>query len=197
MRGPQPPSILLSPAERQGLDQLVRSHTTPQQLALRARIILAAASGANHRQIARQLGVSLDMARLWRQRWLGLQAVALADLSVAERLADAPRAGRPVRITDAQVCQIVELACAAPAEAGRPISQWTGREIADELMGRGIVAQISARHAARLLKRGACSHTGGATGSPPPTTPTSSPRSRMSVASIARRPRGRHAASAR
>ena len=104
MRGPQPLPIHLSPEERHGLDQLVRNHTTPQQLALRARIILAAAAGANHRQIARQLGVSLDMARLWRQRWLSLQAVTLTDLSVAERLADAPRAGRPVRITDAQVC---------------------------------------------------------------------------------------------
>ena len=164
MRGPQPLPIHLSPAERRSLEQLVRNHTTPQQLALRARIILAAAAGSNHRQIARQLGISLDMARLWRQRWLGLQAVALADLSVAERLADAPRAGRPVRITDAQVCQIVELACAAPEQAGRPISQWTGREIADEVLRRGIVAQISVRHAARLLKRGACSHIVGALG---------------------------------
>ena len=164
MRGPQPLPIHLSPEERHGLDQLVRNHTTPQQLALRARIILAAAAGANHRQIARQLGVSLDMARLWRQRWLSLQAVTLTDLSVAERLADAPRAGRPVRITDAQVCQIVELACAAPAATGRPISQWTGREVADELLQRGIVAQISARHAARLLKRGASSPTGGVIG---------------------------------
>jgi len=41
-----------------------------------------------------------------------------------------------------------------PWEVGRPISQWTGREIADELRGRSIVEQISPRHAARLLKKG-------------------------------------------
>jgi putative transposase len=143
---------------------LVRRHTTPQQLAVRARIVLAAAAGRNHRQIARELGVSIDTARLWRQRWRALQPVALADLSIAERLEDAPRAGRPVRISATQVCQIVELACAAPERAGRPISQWTGREIADEIMRRGIVERISERHAARLLKRGRCSRIVGATG---------------------------------
>jgi putative transposase len=45
------------------------------------------------------------------------------------------------------------LAYEAPKKAGRPISQWTGREIADELVARGIVAQISPRHAAYLLKK--------------------------------------------
>jgi transposase len=164
MRGPQPLAVVLSAAERRALDHLVRRHTTPQQLVLRARIVLAAADGLNNAQVARACGVSVDTARLWRQRWRALQAVALADLSVAERLADAPRSGKPVRITAAQVCQIVELACAAPDQAGRPISQWTGREIADEIVRRGIVERISDRHAARLLKRGRCSRTAGAIG---------------------------------
>jgi len=37
-------------------------------------------------------------------------------------------------------------------------------EIADELKARGIVEQISPRHAARLLKKGASNHLGSATG---------------------------------
>ena len=164
MRGPQPPAIVLSVAERVALEALVRRHTTPQQIALRARIVLAAAAGANHRQIARALGVSIDTARLWRGRWLALQAVALDDLPVADRLEDAPRAGRPARLTDAQVCQIIELACAAPDQAGRPIGQWTAREIADEIVRRGIVDRISGRHAARLLKRGRSNRTAGGIG---------------------------------
>ena len=164
MRGPKPPAISLSTAERAALQALERRPSTPQQLALRAQIILAAADGLNHRQIARALGISLDSARFWPRRWLSLQPIALDDLAVADRLEDAPRAGRPARITDAQVCQIIELACAAPDRAGRPISQWTGREIAEEIMARGIVDQISDRHAARLLKRGRCSRTAGATG---------------------------------
>lgn len=76
------------------------------------------------------------------------------DLPIADRLSDAPRSGKPVRITAEQVCQIIELACERPERSGRPISQWTGREIADEVKSRGIVEQLSDRHAARLLKRG-------------------------------------------
>jgi putative transposase len=45
------------------------------------------------------------------------------------------------------------LACEKPEDSARPISQWTGREIAAEVIKRGLVAQISARHAGRLLKR--------------------------------------------
>ena len=154
MRGPKPPMIVLADAERRELERLARRHSTPQQLALRAQIVLAAADGANNCQIARQFDVSLDMVRRWRVRWLACQAASLEDLPVADRLSDAPRPGTPVRITDEQVARIIALACEPPAKSQRPISQWTGRELADEIKQRGIVAQISPRHAARLLKRG-------------------------------------------
>jgi putative transposase len=150
----------LTAAERYDLDQLVRRHSTPQQLALRARIVLAAAGGANNSQIARQEGADVETVRLWRPRWLALQAVAGDDLRMADRLTDAPRSGTPARITDEQVCRIVALACEAPERAGRPISQWTAHEIVEEIPQRGIVEQISGRHAARLLKRGRCNRTG-------------------------------------
>jgi putative transposase len=129
-----------------------------------ARIVLAAANGANNCQIARDLDVSLDMVRRWRERWLVLQPAALDDLPVVERLTDAPRPGKPTRITDEQVAQIVALACEPPAESQRPISQWTAREIADEIKQRGIVPEISGRHAARLLKRGRSNRIASATG---------------------------------
>jgi putative transposase len=151
--------IDLTAAERHELERLVRRHSTPQQLALRAQIVLAAADGANNCQIARQLDVSLDMVRRWRERWLACQAASLEDLPVVERLTDAPRPGTPVRITAEQVAKIVALACEPPSESERPISQWTGREIADEIKQRGIVDQISGRHAARLLKRGLSNRT--------------------------------------
>ncbi len=159
MRGPKPPMIDLTAGERSELEALVRRHTTPQQLALRARIVLAAADGANNGQIARALALSVDMVRRWRARWLALQPVALDDLPVVDRLMDVPRPGKPVRITDEQVAKIVALACAPLADGQRPISQWTSRELADEIKQRGIVEQISARHAARLLKRGISNRT--------------------------------------
>ena len=156
MRGPKPEPLSLSDAERNELDLLVRRHSTPQQLALRGRMILMANEGKNNSQIARELGVSVETVRTWRMRWIGLQAASLDELPVKERLADVPRPGRPSQITAEQTCQMVAMACEQPKE--RPISQWTGREIADEMVARGIIQQISPRHAARLLKKGTSNH---------------------------------------
>ena len=71
MRGPKPQAITLTDGERRGLMALVRRHTTPQQVALRARIVLAAAEGRNNAEIARAVDVAVETARLWRGRWRG------------------------------------------------------------------------------------------------------------------------------
>ncbi len=154
--------VELTPDEHQRLETLVGRHSTPQQLARRGRIILSAAASLNNSQIAREVGLAVATVRFWRNRWLGLQAASLGDpsagsgqaLSLEERLRDAPRPWTPARITPEQVCQMVALACEAPSRSGRPISQWTSRELADEIIQQGIVERISPRHAARLLKRG-------------------------------------------
>jgi transposase len=159
MPGPKPDTIELSDKTQYDLEKLVSRHTTGQQKAQRARIILKAAEGKNNAEIVRELNQSIDMVRLWRRRWHELEPIAWDDLSAEERLDDLPRPGAPARFSADQLCQMEQLACEAPAKAGRPISQWTGREIADELVARGIVASISARHAARLLKKGDCSRT--------------------------------------
>lgn len=164
MPGPLPPAVALSAEERQALDALERRHTVPQQVAVRARIIQLAVEGLNNCQIARHLGLDVDTVRLWRGRWLGFQGVALADLSVEDRLTDAPRPGRPVQITAEPICQIHQLACEAPSQSGRPISAWSSREIADEIVRRGILPAISPRHAARLVKKGTSRPTGSAIG---------------------------------
>jgi transposase len=151
---PKPPAVILTEAEQQALEKLVKRHTVGQQIALRARIILAAADGSNNTQIASRLGITPDTARLWRDRWLQLHAITLDDLSVEDRLQDLPRPGAPLQITADQRCQIEALACEEPEEGGRPMTHWTAREIADEIIKRQIVEHISPRHAARLLKRG-------------------------------------------
>ena len=158
MPGRKPPMIELSEQAECDLEQLVKAHKTNQQIALRGRVILKAGAGKRNAEIARAEAISISMVRLWRQRWLDLQPLPLSELSVKERLEDLPRPGAPPRITADQMCQIVALACEAPEKSGGSplgaISQWTGREIADELMEQGIVETISARHARRLLKRG-------------------------------------------
>lgn len=159
MSGPKAPTIMLTEAERQDLEKLVRRHATKQQIARRARIILMAADGRNNAEIGKGLQTTETAARRWRARWLDLQPISLEDLSVAERLEDLPRPGAPPRLTADQICRLEQMACEKPEEGGRPISHWTGREIADELVKRGIVDQISARHAARLLKKGTSNRT--------------------------------------
>jgi len=159
MAGPKPPAVNLSEAEQQGLEKLIKAHSTPQQIVLRARIVLTASQGRNNEQVGRELHVGVDMVRHWRQRWLAGQGIPLTELSVEERLHDLPRAGKPSALTADQLCQITALACEKPEQSERPISHWSGREMADEIVKRGIVAHISPRHAARLLKRGTLSRT--------------------------------------
>ena len=151
---PKAQVVSLSDVERQGLEKLIKRHQVGQQIALRARIILAAADEQTNTEIAQASNVTLDTVRLWRNRWVKLQDISLEDLSLEDRLADAPRPGAPAKITADQRCRIEALACEKPEGSGRPITHWTAREIADELKKRKIVANISPRHAARLLKRG-------------------------------------------
>jgi putative transposase len=146
--------VKLSEIERQGLEKLIKRHQIGQQTALRARIVLAAARGETNERIARENKVSSETVRLWRNRWIKLQDISLDDLSLEDRLQDAPRPGAPAQITADQRCRIEALACEKPEASERPITHWSAREIADEVMKRKIVESISPRHAARLLKRG-------------------------------------------
>ncbi len=150
---PKAQVVNLSEAERQGLEKLIKRHQVGQQIALRARIILAAADGQKNKEIVQEYQVTADTVRLWRNRWVTLHDISLTDLSIEDRLADAPRPGAPAKITADQRCRIEALACEKPEESERPITHWTAREIADELVKRKIVENISPRHAARLLKR--------------------------------------------
>jgi len=140
-------AVILSEKEQEGLLQITKRHRSEQQVVLRARIVLAAAQGSSNAHIARKVGVNVDTVRLWRDRWAGLQGIDLEVLSLAERLQDAPRPGVRPKFSAEQRCQMAALACETPAEARRPISQWTGREIA-----------------ARLLKKGASNRTGSGIG---------------------------------
>ena len=114
MPGPQPEPIELSDTARRDLEKLAARHTTGQQKAQRARIILKAAEGKNNADIAREVHQSIDMVRLWRRRWRELASIELDDLSVEERLDDLPRPGAPSRLSADQICQLEQLACEAP-----------------------------------------------------------------------------------
>jgi len=67
-----------------------------------------ASIGKNNREIANELDVSLDTARLWRQQRLDLQPISLDDLNVEERLDDLPRHGAPPRLTANFASRIIQ-----------------------------------------------------------------------------------------
>ena len=155
MRGPKPPAVILTESQRRGPRVAHPSPLRrPSKLVLRARIILAAADGLNNSQIARLLGISIPTARLWRDRWVGLQAVPEADLdrrrspgrcpAAGPAAADHRRAGLPDRRPGLR----------GPRAVRRPITHWSGREIADEIVKRGIVDRHLAPPRGAALKDG-------------------------------------------
>ena len=61
--------IRLSDGDRQTVERWVTAHGTPQQVALRCRIVLAAAAGESDLAIARQLSTNRNTVILWRRRF--------------------------------------------------------------------------------------------------------------------------------
>ena len=62
--------------------------------------------------------------------------------------------GYRAKFTAEHVTQILAVACEEPEKCGRPITHWTPRELADEVIKRGIVESISPRQVGRFLKIG-------------------------------------------
>lgn len=60
--------LILGPSEQAQLEQWESAQGTPQQVALRCRIILLALAGEQNQKIAAQLGISRPTVNLWRQR---------------------------------------------------------------------------------------------------------------------------------
>jgi putative transposase len=147
------------------LGQIVRETSSPYWLVTRAKVILRAAGGESNSRIGREMGLTRNTVIKWRGCWGDNQGRvdALEDAEVSEKemreaveniLADAPRSGTPPTFTAEQVVQIVAIACEDPAQSGRPVTQWTPEEVADEAIQRGVVESISPRQVGRFLKRG-------------------------------------------
>jgi len=161
-RGPKPKTIQLTERQRTILEQIVRRAQSAQCMVTRSKIILMSDDGQRNQHIATNLNIYIQTPRRWRNRW----AEAAARLSeieselddkelykhITEILSDAPRSGVPNKFTPEQVCQIIALACEPPEKSGRPITNWTHAELADEVIKRNIVTSISPRSVGRFLK---------------------------------------------
>ena len=120
----------LSDEEKHKLESWVRRRTTSQQLALRAKIVLACASGLSNTEVSGQTGVSRPTVGKWRQRFLdhGL-----------EGLTDQPRPGAPCQISDRKVEEVITRTLeTTPAKA----THWSTRSLAKEV---GLSHQAVAR----------------------------------------------------
>src|SRR3974377_2505678 len=87
--------VMVAPEHREVVERFVRTRSTTQQLALRARMILQVADGMGVRASARELGVWPKTVRYWCTRWRR----AADGQPVPERLGDAPRPGGPPRVS--------------------------------------------------------------------------------------------------
>jgi transposase len=123
MPTPFAPRLILSQNARMNLQALARAHSTPQSLALRARIVLRAADldGPSNLAISRELGCDNHTAGKWRRRYL--------DLGVAG-LQDAVRSGRPKAIAAPTRVHVISVASTLPQDQARPVTRWTLEEIA-------------------------------------------------------------------
>src|SRR4051794_8898891 len=92
-------ALVLTAQERDRLEELVRRRSTPQALALRCRIVLACASGAANREVARQVGAEEHTVGKWRARFVRDRLQGLGDM---------PRPGGPRSVSDEQVAAVVK-----------------------------------------------------------------------------------------
>jgi transposase len=90
--------VELTTEERNELVALTRRRKTAQQLAMRARIVLACAEGITNKDVATRLGVSQQMVTRWRVRFAQERL---------DGLYDEPRPGAPRTITDAKIEKVV------------------------------------------------------------------------------------------
>jgi transposase len=76
MPSPVAVKVVLTDGERAQLQAWARRPKSAQALALRSRIVLAAAEGLGNTQVAQRLGVQRSTVRIWRARlprtgWMG------------------------------------------------------------------------------------------------------------------------------
>lgn len=154
--------VVISERQEKVLHKLSTATTVAKRLVQRATIIRLAFAGVDNQDIAKQVSLGRLQVGIWRRRWQH----AFANLiriecteeppalrkAIEDLLADEPRPGCPGKFTAEQLTQLIALACEPPEKSGRPITHWTGKELAEEAITRGIVDSISPSQVNRYLR---------------------------------------------
>lgn len=69
MPNPHAVEIVLTDAERAELEGWARRRTSAAGLAMRSRIVLAAADGGSNTELSQHLGLAIGTVRRWRNRF--------------------------------------------------------------------------------------------------------------------------------
>lgn len=168
---PAAPAIELSNRIYDLLVEESRKRTIKRHHLERINILLNASTqggGKSNGQIKRELQLSYNTVKTWRNRWTtfypailtfeaGPTGEGVSDsvlmVKILSYLEDAPRPGAPKTFTLAQTQQIVALACQKPTEHGIEMTTWTHEMLAHVAISIGIVDTISSRYVGILLKK--------------------------------------------
>lgn len=144
------------------LTRLANATTAEKCISQRARVILLAFQRYLNLQIAETTALERHCVGRWRKRWQDSFEALLAiqmhephatlERAIGDVLRDAHRSGAPGKFTAEQIVQLVSIACESPRDSGRPVEDWTGRELADEMKQRSIVDSISVSRVNELLR---------------------------------------------
>ncbi len=111
--------LVLTDEERETLTRWARRPKSSQQLALRARIVLACGRGLTNTAVCREEGVSMPTVCKWRQRFVDRRLGGLSD---------EPRPGAPRKVSDADVERVVTRTLESkPKDA----THWSTRSMAE------------------------------------------------------------------
>ena len=114
-------AIILSASEQAQLEQWASAHGTPQQVALRCRIVLAACAGQPNQMIAANFRISRPTVNLWRKR--------VRDLGIGQVWEIAPGRGRKPRYDQARRDAIIK---ATLQTKPKGMTHWSCRTLAKE-----------------------------------------------------------------
>jgi transposase len=118
---PRPtPRVILSEAQRKQLQQWLAALGTPQQVALRCRIILSAADGKSEALIAAENHINRKTVRLWRERFNNQGSKTLWEI--------APGRGRKATYDAERIKAVID---ATLQSKPRGSTQWSCRTMAE------------------------------------------------------------------
>lgn len=133
--------VALSDAEREQLEQLLRSGIHASRKITRARILLKAAAGCRDEEIAEALSVGRVTVERVRQRFVerGLDA-----------LNDSPRPGKKPKLDAKGEARLMAEAC-SKAPAGR--ERWTLQLLSDRVVALELTESYTAESVRKVLKK--------------------------------------------